>query len=270
VWLAFVTDGDVSQVCGITLLIEDLQHLVGPRQGVFILCPQRAEDAVIGTLKSGTRDVAVVPIITPERGDDRYYIQLGLSNVFTSINDDEQVLCLDYDHLMLDSGMAPACWPTDYVWVSSEIYYQFDPDILRCGEDRKLAILPSRHIGASLIFGCGRTLRPIARQWKDSYDDIVELVGNRHRVEIALAMAAERSGVNVCACPGTVQGNFAIGCGPCWIFHYGGESSRAARVKALLAEESRCLRTSSADVRALERLKCELVRACFPRPLESV
>ncbi len=241
--LAFVTDGDPSQCLGICHLLNAFASRLEMRTfpyPVWIVGAQRHESEILRWFELGCSNNVKIEFMAMEtRQDDRYYIQLGLCHVIGSLRSHEYLLALDYDHLVLDPVRFPFALPRWGISVSSETSDTFELDLTCQSTSLTQIQMPKKHFGASLIFGNSSELKDVAEFWHESYDDLRQQVSARHRVELALGLAAERAKVQVLPCPIQVQANFALPTLDCCLFHYGGESTSAFIMKELISREAR-------------------------------
>jgi hypothetical protein len=240
--LAFVTDGDPSQCLGICYLLNAfasrLERQTFPYP-VSIVGSQRHESEIRRWFELGCNNLKIKFMAMETCQDDRYYIQLGLRRVIGLLRSHEYLLALDYDHLVLDPIRFPFALPRQGVSVSSETSDNSELDLTDQTTSSGKIEMPKKHFGASLIFGNASDLNEVAEFWHKAYDDLRQRVSARHRVELALGLAAERANVHLLPCPIEVQANFASPTLDCCLFHYGGESTSAFIMKQLISREAR-------------------------------
>jgi len=142
--------------------------------------------------------------------------------------------------LVFNPGRFPFALPRRGISVSSETSNSYELNLTSqtTASLTKVEMLKT-HYGASLIFGNASELNEVATVWHKAYDDLQHRVSARHRVELALGLAAERAKVQLLPCPIDVQANFALPTLDCCLFHYGGESTSASVMKELILREAR-------------------------------
>ena len=236
--LAFVTDGQLYQVIGIAIIINSLLRYAHPivyRNPIWIVTPQSVVNKTSDYLLAGCGPLDFRFLVGESRLDDKYYIQLGVTEVFEQVDAEDLVLYLDYDHVVLDPAKFTYFSKKSAVEVSSEVNQRTLIELrdhINKGENN--TDLPSRHLNTSLIYGQASELQKIGSHWVKAYNDLALLVPIRNRTELAFTLAAELARVTVLPCDSVIQANFAEPNSACCVFHYGGDSSSALFMKNLL------------------------------------
>lgn len=237
--LAFVTDGSKPQLLGIAcilarLIIDDkTTYFSGP---IWILSP---DNTCLNFLR-GLWDLDFRVLKTELKDDDKYYVQMGLADLFGLLPPNDRVLSLDYDHIVLHPTTLWSRVRSSDILVSSEITRDLGPSInLTVARPCHSDILPQRHLNISLIHGKAKDLHMIGKQWRQAYLDLHPVVAVRNRIEIAFSLAVERAAVIAHPCDPLLQANFALPQLNSCLFHYGGESSGAKYLKEQLSMYSR-------------------------------
>lgn len=239
--IAFVTDGDLYQVIGIASILHKMIS-VGftnlSSSNVWIVSPFNSHNTIRAILCPFGNTSRMQLLEGKTRNDDRYYVQLGLAQVFELIEYDEPVLCLDYDHIVSDMSLFNSQLDDGQVFVSSEWSQQVPKGALVSESSIIDTNLPRNHYNVSILFGKAGTLRKIGREWKNAYESIRHLTSYRYRVELAFSLSAEQEKIKLTPCSSSLQANFAVPCSEYCLFHYGGEYSVSTRMKDFLHIEA--------------------------------
>lgn len=201
-------------------------------QLVFI-CPSR-----IGrTAMRAFSDELQCPIIDFDVGvhDDPYYTKLLLLQKFfeNSTNANDLVLYLDYDHICRGDIDIPPI-ENHQVFVSSETHAlgRYIDETMIDNADR--CKLNHTHYNTSLILGMASTLRQAIQGWEVAYLSNLRKISARYREEIAFALSAANSGLQLRPVSTDFQGNWEFPNPSCKLFHYGGDRSQAREIKGYI------------------------------------
>jgi len=261
--LAFVTDGDPGQCLGICHILNALSwqtQIQNSLTPIWIVGPQQHEKKILRWFELGSKNRAIRFIAALSHKDDRYYIQLGLNHIIELLRSRDHLLALDYDHLVLDPFRFPFSLAARGISVSSETSESFGLEHTGPTASRLQLKLPKKHYGASLIFGNAAELKQVGKLWHNAYDDLRPTVSARYRVEIALALAAERASIDLVPCPIHVQANFSLPSLECCLFHYGGETTMALMMKEQISQEARVLLRKGIREELIREIALDLTR----------
>ena len=239
VHLAFVTDGDNSQILGISLVLRSLRPRLANRTSavpatVWVAAPVQSHEKSARWLQSASANADFRFLPATPRGDDRYFVQLFLVDVFEQISASQVVTCLDYDHVILDAERFPIDTPSVGVTVSSELRKDVANDVLQVfGDQPNLA-----RLNTSLLAGTAASLRGVGKHWVAAYREMRSVAPKRYLAETSFGLAALRAHTLVSPCSPAVQGNFANPTRACFAFHYGGEYNSGMEMKRVLREQA--------------------------------
>lgn len=255
--LVFVTEGKLEQVVGIACVINCLSKhpIFKDLKKIWIIVPQEHIQMVQTFYKRLFNNLNFNFINGEVRNDDKYYIQVSLRNVFTQVMNDETILCIDYDHLVVNPKITFNLL-NNGITVSSEFSDQFEVSSDLQSHDN---YLPTKHFNASLIYGTSVKLRLIGETWAEAYEELRQVVPQRNRVELAFTLAAERKQIAIAPCNPKIQSNFACRTLDCFLFHYGGDSELSQQMKNKLLELSNKYVQSNINVNYLTKIHEELV-----------
>ncbi|HEX8267686.1 MAG TPA: hypothetical protein VF596_19960 [Pyrinomonadaceae bacterium] len=256
--LGFVTDGRFEQVLGIATLLNYLNStsIYDWVKQVWIVTGYNKINDVENLLRRLFDNFDFHFVIGEIHNDDKYYIQVGLSNFFRQLPKHQNLFCIDYDHLILNPVFSALDSPEKGVMVSSEFYETIITEsILQKGKVE----LPDKHFNASLILGSANNLCKIGALWDDAYEYLRPIAPQRNRVEIAFALAAKRADVVLIPCNKSIQSNFALPSLDSYLFHYGGDSKEAKLMKNKLSELANNYPESTINADILNQIHEELV-----------
>jgi hypothetical protein len=259
--LAFATDGTPSQILGICVVLRGLSQFMAETPSttaIWIVAPDESKEKLQSVIQSAYGHCEVNTVTAELRPDDRYFVQIGLSKVFELIDPKQDVLCLDYDHLIL----RPITWSmfralSNCITVSSEVRALEDVSEVLVKKFR--GEFSRQRLNTSLIFGSAQLLRRIGGLWLESYEDIRSLVSRRHLTEYSFGLAASRAGVLVQQCSASVQSNFAVPFLSASTFHYGGDSLRSEQLRRLLHERASAVVGNQILEAVLDRTETDLI-----------
>jgi len=253
--LAFVTEGKIDQIIGIEWLVHELTFQISKRgwlPRVWLVAPVNLKSYVLNHVTEACGDIQLEFIGAECRTDDKYYIQMGLSSCFTETPAGELLLCLDYDHVIVDADKLELQHPTSKISVSSEIGpWTYSAQHATRSNGRSV---PTRHLNVSLIYGYRGDLVQAGSQWQKCYEDLRPFVEQRNRVELAFSLACDRANLSVAPCNSQLQSNFAVGTLACCLFHFGGDSVGARSLKTHLEAISQQYKERPPTPRELERI----------------
>ena len=238
--MVFPTDGSNFVNTGIALILSALRsRFFGDLFKVWIVVPPGTQSDQERFFSKLAGSSSFSYLNGNVRDDDMYFIQLGMLDVADRLADDQVMVCIDYDHLATASSPFSAfILPDNSIRVSSETgciaVDPVPPELHALQGDNGLVT----HLNASLILGRARELSSISGPWKSSYEEISNRVDFRHRVEIALSIAAKRTSVDIAPVEPQFQGNFMYPADDPFLFHYGGESAISSQMKKGLGEIS--------------------------------
>lgn len=228
--LVSVTDHRPVTLKAFTLMVGSLKqtgnHLLFDRR-VMVHPRTNVPKGFLSDLQKNGVDSHGVDV---DLSDDTYKIKLMLADFIASCTRDETVVFyLDPDHLFL-TPLNQEIFPPDpgILYVSSEVSPIKNTPAVR----QKYGL--TTFFNTSIIFGRVAAWTKILAPWRETYHAITPLVPFRHREEIAFSIAADLAGVKVKAVSRHLQGNFSLFTRHCCMFHYGGESEDAHRIKAYL------------------------------------
>lgn len=164
---------------------------------------------------------------------NRYYAKLMLQKYidFDDSSSDDILCYLDYDHIfrkpinVISSLDVNAIYLSSEIWPITSILVDSNRDYFR---DHQLPLI---HFNTSLILGKIDVLRRAVKSWHEKYVQYAEIVSPRYLEEVAFSMSIIDQNIDIFPIPSMVQGNWQH-TGEDWqIFHYGGESQLARKLK---------------------------------------
>lgn len=228
--LVFVTDGSRAHAGGIAVVLHGLAAVGQPVESVTVACPAHSRP-ILGVWLAATGMLPMTTFVDATTDpEDPYRVQIGAALAVAGLGE-QLFLALDYDHLVL--GPLHLDPLVAGLTVSSEVHSAVNLlgwDDVTTGQIGP----PPRHINSSLLYGRANLLHGLAQLWERHWRRLRAYVGPRYRVELALALAAEQHGVPTKAAPTSLQGSFHRSSRAPSVFHYGGESADARRMKDLL------------------------------------
>jgi len=223
--LAFVTDGNPSQLFGIAYILRRIYshaNILQQHLNVWLLAPH---DSLINPLLKYVAtlgDLTVNFINISNCSYDQYFIQIGLSKLFKFLDQHELLISIDYDHLVFDPLNFLCNISESEIMVSSEFYNNLNLALINLdNRSSELMTLPKFHFNTSVIGGKVSELKKIGDHWYQAYDDLGSNISLRYRVEVAFSLATQRAGIMA----------FSLPFKKCFIFHYGGEAKGAKIMK---------------------------------------
>ena len=233
--LAFATDGELRQVIGIASVLSALAcgDLGSIRsQPIWVVTSEKQHNYVLDVLNKCCGSLDYRLLMAPISDSDRFFIQLGLSKVFEEVPVDESILCLDYDHIVIQPDALTLDPSLSGIIVSSENPDQQSGMLVRTGtRDADEAFA---HHNISLISGRASELNRVGKLWYDSYTEITPYTTYRWRSEQAFSLAAAREGIPLTRCEPRIQSNFSCPYRNSALFHYGGDGDHALQLKQML------------------------------------
>jgi hypothetical protein len=239
--LGFCTDGHPGQILGIAGLLRGFYTELFSSDSicrVWIAVPSARHDFVQARLQHFVPESRLYLLDVETCEEDRYFVQIGLSEIFQRINETDYLLYLDYDHLIIHSTKSILFKHPSSVTVSSEIravhhlqsssYFGHQKDL--------------QTLNTSLIWGRVDQLRSIGERWAECYWELAPLLPKRNLVEYAFGLSALRSGTRIMRCSPKIQGNISNMNMNCIVFHYGGNDDMSIRLKEeLYRQGNACL-----------------------------
>ena len=228
----FCTDGHPGQILGIAIVLRPILREFNnsechPR--VWVAAPKEKHHYITLCLSPflPTEYLYLLPAET--RKEDQYFVQTSLLHIFNYLDPSERVICLDYDHIVMEPSSIIYEISRSSIFVSSEI------KTLNIVHDNFNRLFRNNNImqylNTSLIWGNAGSLRKIGNRWRECYEELDGHVTKRYLVECAFGLAALRANEIVKPTDFTVQGNFSKSPSACGVFHYGGDYGLAFRMK---------------------------------------
>lgn len=228
--LGFCTDGHPGHILGIAAILKRMRQelfAINFVSSVWIAAPFACHNLIQTFLNEFVPKGRLYLVDVESRTDDKYFVQIGLSEIFQSINNRDYLICLDYDHLLVNSIRPLLGQHPKSVLVSSEVR---EEDILLdapiFSQRRDLLTL-----NTSLIWGRVDRLRAIGELWAASYLELSSKLPSRNLVEYAFGLAVLRADACVEQCSPLIQGNIFNGNNNCILFHYGGDDPLSLYLK---------------------------------------
>lgn len=232
--LSFASDGTRAQFLGVGIVLRSISRtglLAAYEVTARLAVPRERFEHAASVVRAAWPGLPFEILPATTSSADRYFAQLSLCEVFARCSRSDHVLCLDYDHLVLDATRLPLDLYDGALLVSSEVRSEAAQSVAML-----FAAAPTLStLNVSLIAGCAKTLQQLGDRWHDAYHELFGDVPTRCATEIAFGLAAQRAGIAVRPCARALQANFANPTPRAALFHYGGESASARAMKALLA-----------------------------------
>jgi len=164
---------------------------------------------------------------------NRYYAKLMLQKYidFDDSSSDDILCYLDYDHIFRKPINVISSLDVNAIYLSSELW-SISTTLLDGNRNYfRDHQLPLIHFNTSLILSKTNVLRRAVKSWHEKYVQYVEIVSPRYLEEVAFAMSTIGQNIDIFPIPSTVQGNWQH-TGEDWqMFHYGGETQLARKLK---------------------------------------
>jgi hypothetical protein len=223
-WIAFATDGSEVMNSAIASVWNALfASWKDCRQpSCLISCPRHKAEPSKRYFDRGLRQADIEFSESVVHCSDIYYLQLSLANLPSRIKNRELILCLDYDHVVLNRLRSLPQVGASELMLSGEKTVQSDCQGF------------SLRRNISLMYGEALTFRALATAWEREYRELEGRYPYRFLVEMALNVAVDRQGVRVKESPVKIQSYFADSNLNASLFHYGGESAQAYSMKQQL------------------------------------
>lgn len=165
---------------------------------------------------------------------NRYFTKLMLREYLNRdfLSSDEILCYLDYDHIFRKPIKIKSTLNINSaIYLSSEVL-----SISSALLDGKHSLVLGHqlldvHFNTSLILGKTILLSRAMRLWQERYIRCTEVVSPRYLEEIAFSMSALSQNIEIFPIPPTVQGNWQHNNEDWIMFHYGGESQIARKIK---------------------------------------
>ncbi len=222
---ACITDGSLAVNLGVAYLISQLVSSALERP-IWVLAPEEQLESVKTFLKR------LVPLYSlhfrhaEKIENDPYSLQLKFAALAEEMPRNDNLICLDYDHVIFRSDILSMSLPNDGLLLSSEIT---PTDIFNnCGFTNIRSFF-----NISLMAAKVSTFRSLGAAWTTAYEDLYS-VPRRHRIEYALTLALFRTQLQGYPCESLLQSNWRFQAHYPAMFHYGGESSSSKLLKSVL------------------------------------
>lgn len=225
IWILIGADSLPMHIAGMRLLLAGLlsRGALTDKTRLAVGVPREAETRLTRLLTPVR--VRVHAIDRPPR-NDRFFGKIVMIRKFLDqAADHDTVLYLDYDHLCLKPLLFECA--DELVGVGSESISTVAP----------IAPRVTLACSTSLILGRAKTLCRVAALWESAYDALLD-IHERHREELAFALAAQRAGVPLHPVPPSLQSSWVDPHLNSSLFHYGGEMRLASDAKESLARAS--------------------------------
>jgi hypothetical protein len=228
----FCTDGHPGQILGIAIVLQSILREYNKSEchpRIWVTAPKEKHQYIALCL-SHILPTDYLHLIQAETiKEDQYYVQTSLLHIFNYMDPSERILCLDYDHIVINPLAITREIPSTSSFVSSEIknINIVKDKFQKLFKDNRIM----QYLNTSFIWGDAGTLRKIGNRWRGCYEELAGHVNKRYLVECAFGLAALRTNTNVKPVDCAVQGNFSKSPSACSVFHYGGDSILALQMK---------------------------------------
>lgn len=251
--LCFCTDGHPGQLLGIAGLLKTIfsKQCSSVDVGqVWIATPSAIHDFVQTHLNDFVPESRLQVVDVETKNEDRYFVQIGLSELFRKIEERDYVLCLDYDHLLISSVNTLFSKHPPVVVVSSEIRMGFFSRLEGFFGGRT----EMQSLNTSLIWGRADRLQQIGDRWANCYSELASFLPTRNLTEYAFGLAAVRADTRIARCSHRVQGNMFNRNTDCIMFHYGGDDDESLLLKEELYRQGNACLKGLGFIKAVEKV----------------
>ena len=199
--------------------------------------PDYLSEEKINTISSEfSKDLPVC--IKFDKKPDIYYLKLLIIKYLYSsmIDDDAELLYLDYDHICLHLPILPMVNDKN-IYVSSEVAD------LKLDINNYISVTNyakqnfNKHHNTSFIYGKCSTLKQATKNWIKNYNLLNGYVPERYLEEISFSIASLQANLKVIPVNTKIQSSFSNYNLDCALFHYGGEHKLSNLIKKILTQE---------------------------------
>lgn len=227
--LILVSDGSSTVSLGLAaFFVSVIRKQSEVLSSATVLTPEWAPRRYTDALLNAFNGLELFEYVHP-RTQDPYFIKFIIEHHISSLPAGDQVLYLDFDHIVLEGiNLNPA--QPNRITISSEV-----KDLENIIASKSICKqLPANHVNTSLIYSDIATLKKLYNAWLAAYSEFSHLISMRFLEEVSFAIAAAELKVHVHPAPLTLQGGCHKPNAKPALFHYGGLSEQSTKMKNVL------------------------------------